>query len=79
MTSKPVMVIGACGAIGRLLIRSLLEQGRPVIGVDRRRWRGDLPDGLDFCRIVPGSRDAPPEIVSASMVHLATEVRAAVA
>jgi 5,10-methylenetetrahydromethanopterin reductase len=35
--------------------------------------------GLDFCRVVPGSRDAPPEIVSASMVHLATEVRAAVA
>lgn len=51
MTSKPVMVIGACGAVGRILIRSLLDEERAVIGVDRRRWRGELPDGLDLHRI----------------------------
>jgi len=43
------------------------------------RFRRLAELGLDFCRVVPGSRDAPPEIVTASMVHLATEVRAAVA
>lgn len=35
--------------------------------------------GLDFCRVIPGSRDAAPEVVSASMVQLATAVRPAVA
>jgi len=35
--------------------------------------------GLDFCRVIPGSRDAAPAVVSTSMMHLATEVRAAVA
>jgi 5,10-methylenetetrahydromethanopterin reductase len=35
--------------------------------------------GLDFCRVVPGSRDAPREIVAASMMSLATAVRQAVA
>jgi 5,10-methylenetetrahydromethanopterin reductase len=35
--------------------------------------------GLDFCRVVPGSRDAPREIVAASMMTLATMVRPAVA
>jgi 5,10-methylenetetrahydromethanopterin reductase len=35
--------------------------------------------GLDFCRVIPGSRDAAPDVVSTSMMHLATEVRAAVA
>jgi len=34
--------------------------------------------GLDFCRVVPGSRDAPAEILAPSMMTLATEVRAAV-
>src|SRR5262249_52865408 len=28
--------------------------------------------GLDFCRVVPGSRDAPAEIVTASMMTLST-------
>lgn len=35
--------------------------------------------GLDFCRVVPGSRDAPVEIVGPSMMALATQVRPAVA
>ena len=35
--------------------------------------------GLDFCRVVPGSRDAPGEITGASMIALATTIRAAVA
>jgi hypothetical protein len=35
--------------------------------------------GLDFCRVVTGSRDAPREIVTASLMSLATSVRQAVA
>lgn len=35
--------------------------------------------GLDFCRVVPGSRDASPEVVSASLTNLATEIKPAVA
>jgi 5,10-methylenetetrahydromethanopterin reductase len=35
--------------------------------------------GLDFCRVVPGSRDAPREILMASIMTLATAVRQAVA
>lgn len=35
--------------------------------------------GLHFCRVIPGSRDAAPDVVSSSMMHLAAEVRPAVA
>ncbi|HEY2774315.1 MAG TPA: LLM class flavin-dependent oxidoreductase [Candidatus Binatia bacterium] len=35
--------------------------------------------GLDFCRVIPGSRDAPAEILGPSMMTLATTVRAAIA
>ena len=35
--------------------------------------------GLDFCRVIPGSRDAAPDVVSSSMLQLASEVRPAVA
>lgn len=35
--------------------------------------------GLDFCRVIPGSRDAAPDILAASMQTLATVVRPAVA
>ena len=35
--------------------------------------------GLDFCRVVPGSRDAAPEVTGASLTTLATVVRPAVA
>jgi hypothetical protein len=35
--------------------------------------------GLDFCRVIPGSRDAAPDVVSSSMVQLASAVRPAVA
>ncbi len=35
--------------------------------------------GLDFCRVVPGSRDAPMDVVSSSLVTLASVVRPAVA
>jgi 5,10-methylenetetrahydromethanopterin reductase len=44
-----------------------------------RRFQRLAALGLDFCRVVPGSRDAPAEIVSVSMMSLATEVRPAVA
>ena len=33
--------------------------------------------GLDFCRVVPGSRDAAPEVTSASLMTLATVVKPA--
>jgi 5,10-methylenetetrahydromethanopterin reductase len=35
--------------------------------------------GLDFCRVVPGSRDAAPDVMSASLTTLATVVKDAVA
>ncbi|HVM96250.1 MAG TPA: LLM class flavin-dependent oxidoreductase [Candidatus Acidoferrales bacterium] len=35
--------------------------------------------GLDFCRVVPGSRDALPEVVTASMMTLSTIIRQALA
>lgn len=35
--------------------------------------------GLDFCRVIPGSRDADPAVVGASMMTLATTVKSAVA
>jgi 5,10-methylenetetrahydromethanopterin reductase len=35
--------------------------------------------GLDFCRVIPGSRDAAPDVLAASMTTLATVVRPAVA
>ncbi len=35
--------------------------------------------GLDFCRVVPGSRDGAPDVTSASLMTLATVVRPAVA
>ena len=34
--------------------------------------------GLDFCRVVPGSRDAPAEVTGASLTTLATVVKPAV-
>lgn len=48
---KRILVIGACGAIGRMLVRSICDEGGTVIGVDRRRWRGMVPDGVDLHRI----------------------------
>jgi 5,10-methylenetetrahydromethanopterin reductase len=44
-----------------------------------RRFERLAALGLDFCRVVPGSRDAPPEIIAASMTSLASIVRPAVA
>jgi hypothetical protein len=35
--------------------------------------------GLDFCRVVPGSRDADPDVTRASLMTLATVVKPAVA
>src|SRR4029077_308764 len=35
--------------------------------------------GLDFCRVVPGSRDAPPAVTRASLMTLAAVVKPAVA
>jgi UDP-glucose 4-epimerase len=51
MGTNDTMVIGACGAVGRTLVRALLDHDVPVIGVDSRRWRGVIPDGLDLHRI----------------------------
>lgn len=51
MTMKQMMVIGACGAVGRTLVRSYCDEGVKILGVDRRRWRGIVPDGLQLHRI----------------------------
>lgn len=46
--NERVLVIGACGGVGRLLTRSLTDDGHEVIGVDKRRWRGAVPDGVEL-------------------------------
>jgi UDP-glucose 4-epimerase len=51
MRDRTVLVIGACGAIGRTLVRSYCDEGVSVIGVDPRGWRGIVPDGLRLHRI----------------------------
>ena len=51
MKSRQIMVIGACGAIGRSLVRACCDEGVDILGVDRRRWRGIVPDGLQLQRI----------------------------
>lgn len=51
MKERTVLVIGACGAIGRTLVRSYCDEGVSVIGVAPRRWRGIVPDGLRLHRI----------------------------
>jgi len=33
--SKPVLVTGAAGLVGRQVVRRLVEQGRPVLALDR--------------------------------------------
>jgi hypothetical protein len=43
------------------------------------RFRRLAALGLDFCRVVPGSRDAAPEVVGASLTTLATAIKDAVA
>ena len=51
MEHSTVLVIGACGAVGRILVRELLDRGHSVVGVDRRQWPGLVPDGLSLHRI----------------------------
>jgi UDP-glucose 4-epimerase len=51
MSERKILVIGACGAIGRTLVRSYCDEGTFVIGVDPRRWRGIVPDCLALHRI----------------------------
>jgi 5,10-methylenetetrahydromethanopterin reductase len=43
------------------------------------RFRRLASLGLDFCRVVPGSRDAAPEVMGASLTTLASAVKQAVA
>jgi uncharacterized protein YbjT (DUF2867 family) len=39
------VVFGACGFLGRELVRLLLDSGARVLGVDTRPWPGALPEG----------------------------------
>ena len=43
-----VLVTGICGSLAQLCARSLLDQGHEVIGVDYRRARPDIPEGVVF-------------------------------
>ena len=54
--SDRVVVVGACGAVGRILVRTLTDEGRKVVGVDMRAWRGPQPDGLELRRTDLGKR-----------------------
>ncbi|WP_210580052.1 SDR family oxidoreductase [Streptomyces sp. GESEQ-4] len=44
---SPIVVTGATGAIGGLVVAGLLDAGHPVRGMSRRPQRASLPDGAD--------------------------------
>jgi uncharacterized protein YbjT (DUF2867 family) len=53
---SPIVVTGATGAIGRLVVTGLLDAGHPVRGMSRHPQRASLPDGAD---VVFGDLDDP--------------------
>ncbi|MFI0040427.1 SDR family oxidoreductase [Streptomyces mutabilis] len=53
---SPVIVTGATGAIGRLVVAGLLDAGHAVRGMSRHPQRASLPDGAD---VVFGDLDDP--------------------
>ncbi|MGW0757625.1 SDR family oxidoreductase [Streptomyces sp. NPDC002814] len=53
---SPIVVTGATGEIGRLVVAGLLDAGHPVRGMSRHPQRASLPDGAD---VVFGDLDDP--------------------
>ncbi|WP_411082984.1 SDR family oxidoreductase [Streptomyces sp. cmx-18-6] len=53
---SPILVTGATGAIGRLVVAGLLDAGRTVRGMSRNPRRASLPDGAD---VLFGDLDDP--------------------
>ncbi|MEZ3182714.1 NAD(P)H-binding protein [Streptomyces pimonensis] len=53
---SPIVVTGATGAIGRLVVAGLLDAGHTVRGMSRHPQRAALPDGAD---VVFGDLDDP--------------------
>jgi uncharacterized protein YbjT (DUF2867 family) len=53
---SPILVTGATGAIGRLVVAGLLDAGHTVRGMSRHPQRASLPDGAD---VVFGDLDDP--------------------
>ncbi|WP_432075278.1 SDR family oxidoreductase [Streptomyces wuyuanensis] len=54
--TSPIVVTGATGAIGRLVVAGLLDAGHAVRGMSRHPRRASLPDGAD---VVFGDLDDP--------------------
>lgn len=52
--ARPIVVTGACGKLGRRLVRALHRRG-PVIGLDRRPFEGRPPD-VEHCELDPRRR-----------------------
>ena len=49
---RTILVTGACGGLGRVTVRYLLDHGeQDVVGIDKRNWVLDLPRGLRFQRL----------------------------
>lgn len=51
-TLPTILVTGACGGLGRVAIRHLLDSGLgTVLGIDKRNWVLDTPPGFRFARV----------------------------
>ncbi len=49
-----ILITGATGAVGRLLIQNLLAEGQSVRAMTRRPDQADLPQAVE---VVPGDLD----------------------
>ncbi|WP_405650602.1 NAD(P)H-binding protein [Streptomyces sp. RK9] len=60
--TSPIVITGATGAIGRLVVAGLLDAGHAVRGMSRHPQRASLPDGAD---VVLGDLDDPSTLTHA--------------
>ncbi|MEM6327569.1 MAG: SDR family oxidoreductase [Bacteroidota bacterium] len=68
LSTRPVIVTGAGGRLGRVLVRHLTEAGAPVAALDHaepadfpagvRSWQADVTDGANVARVFDAVVDA---------------------